>query len=283
MVSQSVSIGLTKDIFTQPLTYALEQQSVAAGIWGSKPCTIRYNSLAENAQLLATGEVDIALISPIDYAKNSMEWELIPGLGIASYGVTGAAKLLFREGLNQISTIAADLRFPTEMVVSQLIFLEKTGGKPQFVTHGVQPGIIPEDSDAVLLVGDAALPVKTIQECVFDIAEEWNDIAEVPLVHALFACKRDSISPTTAAILLQSHIYYAENKDTIIRDLSTSRGIDYERLYVHLNEELRYTLDDLDIDGIKELFRHCFFHKMLDEIPDLVFFRPASEDHLRMN
>lgn len=267
MFSQPVSIGLTKDIFTQPLTYALEQHSVAAGIWGSKPCTIRYTSLAENAQLLAEGEVDIALISPIDYAKNSMDWELIPGLGIASYGVTGAAKLLFRKGLTKIATIAADLRFPTEMVVSQLVFLEKTGEKPRFVTHAVQPGIIPGDTDAVLLVGDAALPVKTIQESVFDISEEWNDIAEVPLVHAVFACRRDSISPTTAAILLQSYAYYTENKDIIIRELSTSRGIDYDRLNVHLNEELRYTLDDLDVDGIKEIFRHCFFHKMLDEIP----------------
>jgi predicted solute-binding protein len=283
MVSHSVSIGLIKDIFAQPLTYAIERNAVAADTWGSKPFTIRYSSLAENAQLLAAGEVGIALISPIDYAKNSTEWEVFPGLGIASYGVTGAAKLLFREELVNISTIATDLRFPTEMVVSQIVFLEKTGDKPRFITHGVQPGIIPADSDAVLLIGDAALPVKTIQESVFDISEEWNDISDAPLVHAVFAGRRDAISPTSAAILLQSYAYYAENKDTIIRDLSTSRGIDYDRLYTHLNEELRYTLDDLDIDGIKEIFRHCFFHKMLDEIPDLAFFRPASENHVRLN
>jgi len=277
MVNQPTTIGLIKDIFAQPLIYALETNAIA------HPFTIRYSSLAENAQKLAAGEVDIALISPIDYAKNSMEWEIIPGLGIASYGVTGAAKLLFKKDLQTISTIASDLRFPTELVVSQLVFLEKTGEKPQYITQGVQPGIIPEKTDAVLLVGDDALPVKSIQEGVFDIAEEWNDLAELPLVHAVFAVKRNAISPTTAALLLQAHSYYSEHKEQISQDLAESRGIDTDRLTIHLNEEIRYTLDELDTDGMKEIFRHCFFHTMLDEIPEIVFSQKASADQSRMN
>ncbi len=277
MASQPVRVGLIKDIFAQPLAYALEKNTIA------HPFTLRYSSLVENAQLLTAGEADIALISPIDYAKNSMEWEILPGLGIASYGVTGAAKLLFKKGLINISIIASDLRFPTEMVISQLVFLEKTGDKPQFIAHGVQPGIIPEKTDAVLLVGDDALPVKTFQEGVFDISEEWNDIVELPLVHAVFAAKRDTISPTTAAVLMQAHAYYSEHKNEIIQDLSGARGIDHERLNIHLNEELRYTLDELDTDGMKEIFRHCFFHTMLDEIPEIVFSQAASADQSRMN
>ncbi len=277
MASQSVAIGLINDIFAQPLTYALEKNSIA------HPFTLRHSSLAENAQQLAAGEVDAALVSPIDYAKHSLEWEIIPGLGIASYGVTGAAKLLFKKDLITISTIASDLRFPTEMIVSQIVFIEKTGEKPQFITQGVQPGIIPEKTDAVLLVGDDALPVKTIQEGVFDISEEWNDVAELPLVHAVFAVKRDTISLTTAALLLQSHAYYQEHREGIIQDLSESRGIDSERLNMHFSEELRFTLDELDIDGIKEIFRHCFFHGMLGEIPEIIFSQAASADQSRMN
>ncbi len=277
MASQPVSVGLIKDVFAKPHTYALEKNSIA------HPFTIRYSSLAENAQLLSAGEVDIALISPIDYAKNSMDWEIIPGLGISSYGVTGASKLLFKKGLMNISTIATDLQFPTEMVTSQLVFLEKTGNKPQFVTAGIQPGIIPEKTDSVLLVGDDALPLKTIQEAVFDLSEEWNDITGLPLVHAVFAAKRNNISPTTAAILMQSHSYFSEHKDVIIHDISESFGIDSQRLNIHLNEELRYTLDDLDTDGMKEIFRHCFFHRMLDDIPEIVFSQIASNGQTRMN
>lgn len=277
MGSPSVSVGLIKDIFAQPLTYALENNAIA------HPFTLRYSSLAENAQMLTSGEIDIGLISPIDYAKNSIEWEILPGLCIASYGVTGAAKLLFKKGLRNISVIASDLRFPTEIVISQLVFLEKTGIKPQFITSGVQPGIIPEKSDAVLLVGDDSLPVKTIQEGVFDISEEWNDLVELPLVHAVFAAKRDLITQTTAAVLLQAHSYYNDYKNNILQELSRSRGIDHDRLNIHLNEELRYTLDELDTEGLKEIFRHCFFHTMLDEIPDIVFSKATSPDQSRMN
>ena len=277
MASQSVTIGLFKDIFAQPLLHAFENKAIA------HPFTLRYSSLAENAQLLSAGEVDIAMVSPIDYARNSIEWEIVPGLGIASYGITGAAKLLFKQGLENISTIASDLRFPTEMVVSQLVFLEKTGDKPKFVMHGVQPGIIPEKTDAVLLVGDDALPVKTIQEGVFDISEEWNDIADLPLVHAVFAAKRETLSQASMAVLMQAHSYYSEHNDEIVRELSESKGIDFERLQTHLNEEIRYTLDELDIDGMKEIFRHCFFHAMLDEIPEIVFSQAASADQSRMN
>jgi predicted solute-binding protein len=277
MVAKPINIGLIKDVFAQPLIYALEKNIIP------NPFILKYSSLAENARQLSAGGVDIALISPIDYVKNSTEWEILPGLGIASYGVTGAAKLLFKKGLESITTIATDLRFPTEMVISQLVFLEKSGEKPQFVTHGVQPGIIPGKTDAVLLVGDDALPVKTIQESVFDLSEEWNDVAELPLVHALFAAQRDSLSPTTAAVLIQSHSYFLEYKDDIIDDLSKSLGIVRERLHLHLNEELRYTLDEIDTEGIKEIFRHCFFHAMIDEIPELVFSQVSSANRSRMN
>jgi chorismate dehydratase len=277
MVAKPINVGLIKDIFAQPLIYALEKNIVA------NPFILKYSSLTENSRQLSAGEVDIALISPVDYAKNSMEWEILPGLGIASYGITGAAKLLFKKGLIKITTIATDLRFPTEMVASQLVFLEKSGEKPQFVTHGVQPGIIPEKTDAVLLVGDDALPVKTIQESVFDLSEEWNDVAELPLVHALFAARRDTLSPTIAAVLIQSHSYYLEHKDQITEDLSKVGGIDRERLHLHLNEELRYTLDEIDTEGIKEIFRHCFLHAMIDEIPELVFSQVSSANQSRMN
>jgi chorismate dehydratase len=277
MNSQSVTIGLINDIFAKPLAYALEKKSIA------HPFTLHYASLAENARKLSAGEVDIALVSPVDYGKNALDWELVPGLGIASYGVTGAAKLLFKKGLHAITTIATDMQFPTEMVVLQLAFLEKTGTKPQFIAHPVQPGIVPEHTDAVLLIGNDALPLKTIQETVFDVAEEWNDLTELPLVHAVYAARRENVSPTSAALLMQAHAHFVEHKETVIAAIAGETGIDAERLRMHLLEELRYTLDESDIEGIQELFRHCFYHKMIDEIPDLVFSQSATPDQSRMN
>jgi chorismate dehydratase len=277
MSSQSVPLNIIDDTFAKPLVYALEKNAVA------HPFELRYASLAENAQKLSTGETSVALVSPIDYARNATDWEVLYGLGIASYGVTGAAKLLFRKELEAIHTIAADLRFPTEMVAAQIIFLEKTGIKPRFLTREVQPGVIPESADAVLLIGNDALPVKTIQESVFDLSEEWNDLAGLPLVHAVFAARRNSLSPTAAAVLMQSHSYFIEHAGTVIGDVAASRGIAVERLHAHFNEEIRYALDETDTDGMKELFRHCFYHGMLDEIPEIVFAQSASADQTKFN
>lgn len=277
MPSQSVTIGLIRDIFAQPLTYAIETNKI------SHPFVVQFASVAENAQKLAAGQLDVALVSPIDYARNSVHWEIIPGLGVASFGTTGAAKLLFKPNLNKISTIAADLRFPTELLIAQLVFLEKTGEKPQFIIRGVQSGIVPETTDAALFVGNDALPIKTLQEGVFDLAEEWNDLTGLPLVHAFFAARRGTLSPTTAALLMQSHAYFVHHKDDIVRGISKETGIESERLEIHLSEEIRYTLDELDLDGLRELFRHCFYHQMLDEIPDIFFSQAVSADQTRMN
>jgi chorismate dehydratase len=257
-------IGLIQDILASPLVYALQYNKI-------KHPFIQHNaSLAENARMLATGEVDIALISPIDYARNSGKWEILPAYGITSFGFTGESILLFRQGLQQIRTIATDLRFPSEIVLTQIVFLEKFGDKPTFKAGTTPSSITPNNLDAVLLVGDKAIKVSETKTNILDLSDEWSDLTGMPFVHAFFAAKPGNIDSEFAGILMDSFSFFQSYRTEIANDIALRSGIPHERLHTHFNEEMRYSLDDLDLDGLREYYRHCYFHGILDEIPDII-------------
>jgi chorismate dehydratase len=271
------TIGLIQDILAAPLVYALQHNKIA------HPFTLRYASLAENAHALTSGEVAIALVSPIDYARNSGEWEILPGLGISSFGTTGEILVLFRQDLQRIHTIATDLRFPSEIVLTQIVFLEKFGDKPSFLTKTPSGVTLPVNADAVLLVGDAALKKTESQTNILDLADEWSDITGLPFVHSFFVARRETIDAGVLAPLLQSLSYFRSNQKEITMVLSAQSGIKEERLDIHFSEEIRYSLDDLDLDGIRELFRYCYYHGMLDEIPDLLINQTLNPGNPSLN
>ncbi len=272
-----MNIGLIRDIFGIPITYGLEHSTIPHAF------RTHFAPLAENAQKLSSGEIDIGLVSPIEYARSSETWEILRGIGIASYGLTRAACLHFKQGISRIQTISTDLAFPTEMVVTQIIFLEKFGYKPSFIP--LRPGATPvaSDTDAALLVGDAALDNPGKGWSLLDLGDEWNDLTGLPLVHAVVAGRRDSIDRVAASSLIHSYAYFNANRDEIIGKVSEKSGVPAGQLQQQLHEEIRYSLDEDDLDGIRELFRHCYYHSMLEDIPDLHFSKVLPSLSASMN
>jgi chorismate dehydratase len=270
-------IGLIQDILASPLVYALQYNKIEHSF------ILQYSSLAENARMLSTGEVDIALISAIDYARHSGEWEILPACGITSFGYTGESVLLFRQGLQHIRTIATDLRFPSEIVLTQIVFLEKFGDKPTFKAGLLPTSIPPNNPDAVLLVGDEALKVTEIKTNILDLSDEWSDLTGIPFVHAFFAARPGNIDEEFAGILSQSLSFFRGYRKEIVHDLAFRTGIPHERLLTHFSEEMRYSLDDLDLDGLREYYRHCYFHGILDEIPDIILNQTTNPDNPALN
>ena len=97
-----------------------------------------------NRALLA-GEIDVAPISSIEYARNASRLRLMPRLCVSSEGAVDSIQLVSRTPLEQVRTVAVTPESATSVVLVKVLLPEA-----EHVPLG-------EPADATLLIGDAAL------------------------------------------------------------------------------------------------------------------------------
>ena len=97
-----------------------------------------------NRRVLA-GELDVAPISSIEYARNADRLRLLPRLCVSSEGAVDSIQLVSRKPLEQVRSVAVTPESATSVVLTKVLLPEAS-----HVPLG-------EDADAKLLIGDAAL------------------------------------------------------------------------------------------------------------------------------
>src|SRR6266581_4939441 len=99
---------------------------------------------ALNRQLIA-GELDLAPISSIEYARNADRLRLLPRLCVSSEGAVESIQLISKTPPERVRSIAVTPESATSVVLTRVLFPDA-----EHVPLG-------EDAEAKLLIGDAAL------------------------------------------------------------------------------------------------------------------------------
>nr|MBA3718333.1 hypothetical protein [Actinomycetota bacterium] len=97
-----------------------------------------------NHRLLA-GEIDVAPISSIEYARHADRLRLLPRLCVSSQGAVDSIQIVSRLPLEHVRTVAVTSESATSVVLTRVLLPEA-----EHVPLG-------EEADAKLLIGDAAL------------------------------------------------------------------------------------------------------------------------------
>src|SRR2546428_11153851 len=129
-----------------------------------------------NRRVLA-GELDLAPISSIEYARNADRLRLLPRLCVSSEGAVDSIQLVSREPLEQVRTVAVTPESATSVVLTKVLLPEA-----DHVPLG-------EDADAKLLIGDAALKSAFEDPTPhYDLGRLWLERTGLPMVFAVWAC-----------------------------------------------------------------------------------------------
>ena len=129
-----------------------------------------------NARLLA-GEVDVAPISSIEYARNADRLRLLPRLCVSSEGAVDSIQLVSPKPIAKIRSIAVTSESATSVVLARILFPN--------ATH------VPfeQPADAKLLIGDAALRSAFEDPTPHhDLGRLWTERTGLPMVFAVWAC-----------------------------------------------------------------------------------------------
>ena len=129
-----------------------------------------------NARLLA-GELEVAPISSIEYARNADRLRLLPRLCVGSEGAIDSIQLVSQRPLEQVRSVAVTPESATSVVLTKVLLPEAS-----HVPLG-------EDADARLLIGDAALKSAFEDPTPhYDLGRLWLERTGLPMVFAVWAC-----------------------------------------------------------------------------------------------
>jgi chorismate dehydratase len=271
MIPGSLRLGTPVDFYTAPLVVPL----------GSADVFVRHPDTPARLGLsLREGKLDAAFLSPLDYARESSLYEIIPGAGAASSVSTGTVSLVFREeNLHTVTTIAIDPAFTSEIFLAKIVLAEEFELKPKFVPVNGSVGDMLAQTDAVLLVGDASLRAVDVHPNRIDLVETWTEMTGLPYVHGVWVARIGKCSPAHANALQDAVRNGMASLERIAGDAPATlfphqnRGLLYDYLGA-----FSYELTDEDVDGFEEFIRFAYYHGVLPDVGDINFYSPETPD-----
>ncbi|MGH2922005.1 MAG: menaquinone biosynthesis protein [Gaiellaceae bacterium] len=131
----------------------------------------------ELARALLDGEVDVAPIPSIEWARNADSLRLLARLCVSSDGAVDSIQLVTPRPLEHVRSIAVTPESATSAALARVLLPEA-----EHVAHG-------ESADAQLLIGDAALRSAFEDPTPHhDLGRLWQERTGLPMVFAVWAC-----------------------------------------------------------------------------------------------
>jgi chorismate dehydratase len=128
-----------------------------------------------NERLIA-GELDLAPISSIEYARHASRLRLLPRLCVSSEGAVDSIQLVARVPLEQVRSVAVTPESATSVVLTKVLLPEA-----EHLALGAE-------ADARLLIGDAALKSAFEDPTPhYDLGRLWLERTGLPMVFAVWA------------------------------------------------------------------------------------------------
>jgi chorismate dehydratase len=215
---------------------------------------------------LVDGEIDLAPISSIEYARNADRLRILPRLCVGSEGAVDSIQLVSRKPLEQVRTVAVTPESATSVVLTKVLLPEAA-----HVPLG-------EEADAKLLIGDAALKSAFEDPTPhYDLGRLWLERTGLPMVFAVWAAPEpvaDGLVELEEALVQSVRLARAE-PEQLAHEASERYGYPAGFLARYF-EKLRYRFGPRERAGLITFLELARDAGELDEVPELRFVQPEA-------
>jgi predicted solute-binding protein len=208
---------------------------------------------SECANEVASGVADVGIIPSVELSRN--DYGRVRGLGIASRGAVRSILLISSKPFRQIQTLAGDVSSRTSVALARIILARRYGTEPRIVPHVPDLARMLTVADAALIIGDPALHLypENFGERVLDLGAEWTDMTGLPMVFAVWAGRKEAITPEVEAIFQASYEFGRDHLKEIICMEAASRGLSEDLARQYLTRHIVCELGVTEYRGL-ELF-----------------------------
>lgn len=229
------------------------------------PGTFVTGTPAELNNLLAAGELDVSVVSAVEYARNASAYYLLPDLAVSCDGPVRSVALFSRREVRELdgATILVSASSRTSVHLVELLCQEYWHVTPRLVEARAEERDLDTladlPHDAVLVIGDAALILANRRSYPFryDLGAAWKAWTGLPFVFAVWAARRDVDRSESAAVhhaLLASRQWGLAHLDELARTATAATNIGLQECRDYLSG-LDYALTYRHLEGLTGFFR----------------------------
>jgi chorismate dehydratase len=149
---------------------------------------------------MGAGELDISVVSAVEYARDSERYLLLPDLAISCDGPVRSVMLFSRRPAAELGSrsVIVSRSSMTSVALLELLFENVWHAKPRFIAGDAEVRDVVESddgsADARLVIGDAALVLGSNHRerypHVYDLGEMWKNWTGQPFVFAVWVAQR---------------------------------------------------------------------------------------------
>ena len=209
------------------------------------------------AEQLASGAADIGIVPSFELTRQNLE--VIPGVGIACHGAVRSILLVSSRPAAAIRTLAVDSSSRTSVQLARIILNQRYGAEPVMTAHAPDLEAMLRVADAALIIGDPALRIEL--EClpyhVYDLGAEWVEMTGLPMVFAVWAGRRASVTAPVALAFRESCQYGRARIEEIVAAESPRRGFSPRLVREYLTNHIVHELGPHDYEGMELFLRYA--------------------------
>jgi chorismate dehydratase len=228
---------------------------------------------ALNAQM-ATGALDVSVISAVEYARDATRYLLLPDLAISCDGPVRSVLLFSKRPAEELDgrRVLVSRSSMTSVALLELLFEHVWGARPEFIPANAEISDVAhferDEHDARLVIGDAALLLwsglregesSTVAgyRHAYDLGEVWKEWTGLPFVFAVWVAQRSTAVDAALALhasLIASRDWGLQHLDTLADQAANNTGVRIPICLEYLSG-LDYGLSYHHLAGLTEFFR----------------------------
>ncbi len=226
--------------------------------------------------LMAGGQLDISVVSAVEYARDSARYLLLPDLAISCDGPVRSVMLFGKRPAQELDgrRVLVSRSSMTSVALLEMLFRHVWHAEPDFVPGDAEIGDLArfddESHDARLVIGDAALLLsgrETDYPYCYDLGAEWKRWTGLPFVFAVWVAQRTT--PVEDALrvhagLIASRDWGLAHLDTLAHQAAATTGVSLPVCQAYLSG-LDYRLSYPHLAGLTDFFRRLV---LAGQVPD---------------
>jgi chorismate dehydratase len=282
----------------------VEYLNTAPLVWGftDGPLAGRYDLSftvpSKCADALRSGNADVAIIPAIEYQRME-NVVVLPKMAVAAKGEVRSILVIARKPIELAKRVALDTSSRSSAALVQLLCRNFWGISPEFVPADPDPAAMLANADAALVIGDPALRIAVKLEqlaekkpnaefcCggdpsdqavpgvdslyVYDVAHQWREMTARPCVLAVWAARREAVTPELVADFIASRKFGIANISDIAEGAALKLDLPSRSLERYLRENIDFWLDAENIAGLELYYKLCAEAGLIDRAKPIEF------------
>ncbi len=175
--------------------------------------------------MLVRGDLDIGPISLVEFLRHADDLVVLPDIAVGCDGPVMSCVIVSQVPLDQLdgAKVALGSTSRTSVRLAQLLLAERIGVTPDYYTCPPDLGLMMQEAQAAVLIGDAALRA-TLHDAprlgleVHDLGLMWKEWTGLPFVFAVWAARRDYLAARPRAVF-EVHKAFLASRDLSLEEV----------------------------------------------------------------